>query len=54
MTYLGSNILGAYSLVATIALAIYHTSKCKKEHDSKNQLVIVLLIPVIIFLANVI
>ena len=54
MTQMGVQVLGVYSLMAVIALAIYHTIRFKREDDAENQLTIVVLIPVIIFLANVI
>lgn len=54
MTYLGTQVLGIYSLIAVIVLAIYHTVRFKTEDNMENQLTIVILIPVIIFLANII
>ncbi|WP_198039471.1 hypothetical protein [Clostridium kluyveri] len=54
MTQLGKEILGAYSLIAIIGLAIYNAVKYKREDDRENQLTIAVLIPVVIFLANVI
>ncbi|PRR86000.1 hypothetical protein [Clostridium luticellarii] len=54
MTHLGAEVLGVYSLLAIIVLAIYNTVRYKRENDVENELTIVILIPVIIFLANVI
>ena len=54
MTYLGSEVLGVYSLTAIIALGIYSTVRCKRENSTENELTIIVLIPVIIFLVNVI
>ncbi|MBV4422950.1 hypothetical protein [Clostridium tyrobutyricum] len=54
MTYLGSEVLGVYSLIAIITISIYNTVRYKRENDVENELTIVVLIPVIIFLANVI
>jgi hypothetical protein len=54
MTHLGAAVLGTYSLIVTIALAIHHIMKFAKEKDSSSELIITLIIPVVIYLINVI
>ncbi|MCH3962663.1 MAG: hypothetical protein LKE46_00075 [Clostridium sp.] len=54
MSQLGAEVLGVYSLIAVIVLAIYHAIRYTREDSIENQLTIVVLVPVIIFLTNVI
>lgn len=54
MTHLGAIILGSYSLVFMAALAIYHAIKFVKKKDTDSELIVTLIIPVLIYLANVV
>lgn len=54
MTQLGAEILGAYSLMIVVGLALYHTVRFAKTKDTVSQIIVTVLVPVMIFLANII
>lgn len=53
MTQLGALFLGRYSLIIVVGLAVYHSFRFVKKEDKESEMIVTLMIPVLIYLANV-